>query len=152
MEDAIGIEPNKEPDKEPKKKFRKKSGKKSKRTAGDEPVKGREWDARCAARLEQLVPFHPDDEEDGGPNEDIDRFRLTFARRLIMMIGTVEGYWRGCGHGQCRRERMCIAPGGDCANAPPLPDDPDGKLWDEARLEIGLAVREEIARRGLGDE
>ncbi len=80
--------------------------------------------------------------EDEGP-EDMDAFRLQLARQIAMLLNE----WHGCPERLCQRNRGCMAPDGVCANAEPLPPDPDHQEWDAARFEIRRALDEIMAER-----
>ena len=85
---------------------------------------------------------------DGPLPEDIEQFRYALARQIHMFLNE----WHGCREGACRRQRGCMAPSGVCANAAPLPPDPDGSRWHNVvKVKIRHAVEEHLAKHG-GEE
>jgi hypothetical protein len=114
---------------------------KTPRKATKRPLSRRERAAlrgkRNDARAVQLTP--------DTPPTDIDQLRLKVARRIIMFIANRAEYWRGCREPACRRTRACIAPDGECRNAPPLPPDPDGRRLARTLAEFRRALERRVA-------
>jgi hypothetical protein len=53
---------------------------------------------------------HPRDDDDAAPSST----REELAERLVRIDGDVNGKWRACPAGACRRHRACSAPGVPC--------------------------------------
>ena len=85
---------------------------------------------------------------DAEPPQDKDAFRYQLARRIAMFINA----WRGCKEPLCRRNRGCMAPNFNCANAPRPSPEERARDWPRVQAEVYKALQAEIARRGLEDE
>ncbi|MBI1203354.1 MAG: hypothetical protein GC182_12660 [Rhodopseudomonas sp.] len=53
--------------------------------------------------------------------QDMPAFRSALARRIHVIIGTQQGYWRQCPERSCRRARSCRVPKAHCGGAPAMP-------------------------------
>ncbi|MCF8476686.1 MAG: hypothetical protein K9G60_06625 [Pseudolabrys sp.] len=99
--------------------------------------------ARQAAAIKALAG-------DDAPPRDIEAFRRDLARRLHVVIGDQQLYWRGCPERVCRRARRCRAPRGVCAGAPPLPPmTPEQQALGIAR--VGQEIAKALQARGAGE-
>lgn len=71
-------------------------------------------------RMKEPVRPRQDEEDDGfDPNESMEDFRARVGRIIRVIIAEEREDWRHCPHGNCRRNRACGLPGGECAV--PLP-------------------------------
>ena len=59
---------------------------------------------------------------DDSPPRDMAAFRNELARRICVIIGNQQGYWRHCPQRCCRRARACRVPTMQCSGAPPMPE------------------------------
>lgn len=84
------------------------------------------------------------------PPQDMVAFRNELARRLHVIIGNQQGYWRHCPQRCCRRARACRVPTMQCSGAPPMPETtPEQVARVKAELRAALmAAAPATDRRG----
>ena len=76
--------------------------------------------------------------------ENMDAFRYQLARQIAMFLNQ----WHGCPEPLCQRNRGCMAPHSHCANAEPLPPDPDDREWHTTtKVEIWRILGEILKER-----
>ena len=81
------------------------------------------------------------------PPDDIVEFRLTFARRLHMLVNR----WHGCPEQICRRSRGCMAPRITCANIEQLPQEEADRQWHAVKGDLYKALKAHLAEHGTED-
>jgi hypothetical protein len=78
--------------------------------------------------------------------DDIDEFRMRFARTIMMFINQ----WQGCRERLCRRHQGCMAPNGGCANLPKPTAEESERDWPKAKVAIRKALDARLAALGEG--
>ena len=108
---------------------------------GDRPWRSAEGRADYQRRL-RAAGIDPDAE----PPPDMDAFRTQLARRIAMFINA----WRGCKEPLCRRNRGCMAPNFNCANAPRSTPEQRARNWPRVPAAVNKGLQGRLAALGGG--